>query len=114
MATFDEQFPNTSVRWFTWREVSPAMDHGRAGGIALHYFRWNLWRFGLGSQAPACHIISADRERLVAFVATFGLPSFLVQPPRRNRPDIWHFDAFGHVLERLAEAYPLPGDIDDE
>jgi hypothetical protein len=106
-------FQESDVRWFTWREVAPAIQHGREGGIALHYFRWNLWRFGLGSQAPACHIISADRDRLVAFVARFGLPAFLLQPPRKHRPDIWHFDAFGFVLERLTEAYPLPEGIDD-
>ena len=105
--------PETDVRWFSWREVSPALDHGRAGGIALHYFRWNLRRFGLGSQAPACHVLSADRPLLVAFVAPFGLPEFLIQAPRPHRPDVWHFDAFGHVLERLAEAYPLPQDIDE-
>jgi hypothetical protein len=113
MAGLWEQFSDTNVRWFTWREVSPALDHGRAGGIALHYFRWNLRRFGLGSQAPACHILSADRLLLVAFVARFGLPEFLIQPPRPHRPDVWHFDAFGVVLERLAEAYPLPDDIDE-
>jgi hypothetical protein len=113
MGAFEDQFPDSSVRWFSWREVSPAMHHGRLGGIALHYFRWNLQRFGLGSQAPACHIISADPDRLVTFVARFGLPEFLLQPPRKNRPDIWHFDAFGRVLDRLAEAYPLPEDLDD-
>jgi hypothetical protein len=113
VASFDERFPETAVRWFTWREVSPALEHGRAGGIALHYFRWNLRRFGLGSQDPACHILSADRPVLVAFVAGFGLPEFLIQAPRPHRPDVWHFDAFGPVLERLAKVYPLPEDIDD-
>jgi hypothetical protein len=112
MTTFHDLFPEINVRWFTWREVSSAMAHGRAGGIALHYFRWNLWRFGLGSDAPACHILSADRDLLVAFVGRFGLPEFLLQPPRKHRPDIWHFDAFGRALDRLVEAYPLPLDID--
>jgi hypothetical protein len=113
MTPFHEQFPRVRVRWFSWREVSPAMDHGRAGGIALHYFRWNLRRFGLGSQAPACHILSADRPLLVAFVSRLGLPEFLIQAPRRHRPDVWHFDAFGSVLDRLAEAYPLPDELDE-
>ena len=111
--SFEDLYSDTSIRWFSWREVSPAMDHGRAGGIALHYFRWNLRRFGLGSQAPACHVLSADRPRLVVFVARFGLPEFLIQAPRPHRPDVWHFDAFGRVLERLAEAYPLPEEIHD-
>jgi hypothetical protein len=110
---FGERYPTKSVRWFTWREVSPALDHGRGGGIALHYFRYDLRRFGLGPRAPACHILSADRPALVAFVAPLGLPILAIQAPRRHRPDVWHFDAFGRVLERLTAAYPLPDDIED-
>ena len=113
MMTFEELFPSTTVRWFTWREVTPALDHGRLGGIALHYFRYDLRRFGLGSQAPACHVLSADRPRLVAFVARFGMPEAFIQAPRRHRPDVWHFDAIGPVLERLIQSYPLPADIED-
>jgi hypothetical protein len=111
--SFDELYPGTDVRWFTWREVSPALDHGRTGGIALHYFRYDLRRFGLGSRAPACHIMSANRPMLVEFVARFGLREALIQTPRRHRPDVWHFDAFGRVLDHLAEIYPLPADIED-
>src|SRR4051812_20226901 len=101
------------VRWFAWREVQPALTHGRCGGIALHFFRYDLRRFGLGSCEAACHILSADREALVRFGARFGLREERLQPPRPHRPDVWHFDAFGHVLERLVTAYPPPGGIDD-
>jgi hypothetical protein len=101
------------VRWFAWREVQQAFAHGRGGGIALHHFRYDLRRFGLGSNAPACHVISTDRAALIVFVARFGLPERLIQFPRPNRPDIWHFDAFGRVLERLEAAYPPPEGIDE-
>ena len=101
------------VRWFAWWEVQPALAHGRTGGIALHHFRYDLRRFRLGPRAPACHIISTNRAALEAFASRFGLTAARIQPPRAHRPDIWHFDAFGHVLERLQAAYPLPEGIDE-
>jgi hypothetical protein len=101
------------VRWFAWWEVQDAFAHGRRGGIALHHFRYDLRRFGLGPRDPACHIISADRAALVAFAARFGLREGWIEPPRPHRPDIWHFDAFGLVLDRLIATYPLPDAIDN-
>jgi hypothetical protein len=106
----DVQSPS-DVRWFAWWEVGPAFEHSRAGGIALHHFRWNLRRFGLGPRDPACHIIATDRAALVAFAVRFGLPERLIQPPRPHRPDLWHFDAFGWTLDRLKMAYPPPEGI---
>jgi hypothetical protein len=100
-----------NIRWFAWREVQEALAFGRAGGIALHHFHYDLRRFGLGSHAPCSHIISADRDALVAFGARFGLPERLIKEPRPHRPDIWHFDAFGWVLDLLQEDYPLPDGV---
>ena len=96
------------VRWFARWEVHDAFAHGRRGGIALHRFRYDLRRFGLGAHDPACHIISTDRAALVAFAARFGLRAAWIEPPRPHRPDLWHFDAFGEVLARLEAAYPPP------
>lgn len=96
------------VRWFGWREVQPALAYAATGRIALHAFRWDLRRYGLGVDAPACHILSADRPRLTRFAARCGLPARLIQPPRRHRPGIWHFDAFGPVLACLQARYPPP------
>ena len=107
MAT-DGDNSNEVIRWFAWREVQEALAHSRSGGIALHYFRYDLRRFGLGRNDPACHIISADRAALVAFGAAFGLREAWLEPPRRHRPDIWHFDVFGPLLLRLFDAHPLP------
>ena len=110
METRDEE--EIEVRWFAWWEVPAALAHGGQGGIALHHFRYDLRRFGLGPRAPACHILSTDRVSLVRFAERFGLAERRIQPPRRHRPSIWHFDAFGPVLERLAETYPLPVNIE--
>ena len=96
------------VRWFTWRAVQAAYAHGRAGGIALHRFRHDLRRFGLGQSEPACHMLSADRAALVVFAARFGLRPAWIEPPRPRRPDIWHFDVFGSTLRDLEAAYPPP------
>ena len=101
------------VTWFSWREVQPAFSHARTGGIALHYFRYDLRRFGLGRNDPACHIIATDAGRLIAFGAPLGLREAFIQRPRRHRPDIWHFDAFGWVLERLLAAYPPSRALED-
>jgi hypothetical protein len=96
----------SDVRWFAWREVRAALAHGRAGGIALHRFRHDLRRFGLGPNEAACHMLSADRAALIAFAAPFGLRVAWIEPPRPRRPDIWHFDVFGTILQELEAAYP--------
>ncbi|HEY8598619.1 MAG TPA: hypothetical protein VIL85_09325 [Thermomicrobiales bacterium] len=108
MSRDDKQF---DVRWFAWRAVREALAHGRTGGIALHRFRHDLRRFGLGRAEPACHMLSADRERLVAFGGRFGLRPAWIEPPRPRRPDIWHFDLFGAVLRELEVAYPPPVEL---
>ena len=99
------------VRWFAWRAVREALDHGRAGGIALHRFRHDLRPFGLSAFEPACHMLSADRAALVAFGGRFALRAAWLEPPRTRRPDIWHFDLFGLALRELEAAYPPPEEV---
>lgn len=101
-------------RWFAWWDVQEALAYGRLPGIALHHFRYDLRRFGLGRNDPACHILSADRPALLAFGAAFDLRPAWLEPPRRHRPGIWHFDLFGPLLARLLVAYPLPAVISRE
>ena len=102
------------VRWFGRWDLHAALAHGRAGGIALHHFRWDLRRLGLGRLDSACHMLSADREALTAFGARFGLSATSLEAPRPYRPDIWHFDLYGATLERLTDAYPLPTAVVDD
>lgn len=103
----------TSVRWFAWYEVQDALAHARTGAISLHHFRYDLRRFGLGRRAEACHIMSADIAILAGFGASVGLPGWLLQEPRPHRPEVWHFDAFGEVFDRLVAAHPVPEGIDE-
>lgn len=100
-----EERAEASPRWFAWWEVQEALAFSRTG-IALHYFRYDLRRFGLGMNDPACHILSADRPALVTFGSQFGLREAWMEPPRRNRPGIWHYDVFGPLLVRLMAVYP--------
>ncbi len=77
------------------------MAWAQEGNIALHFFRWSHPRFGTGEY---CHILCADRARLIAFGARFGFVPTLLQPPRRGR-GVWHYDAWGWrvlALRRLA------------
>jgi hypothetical protein len=104
--------PSLEILWFPWWKVQPALAHGRTGGIALHRFRYDLRRFGLGPRDLACHILSADRVMLIGFAARFGLRT-RIQAPRPHRPDVWHFDAFGAPLLSLERAYPPPAGIDE-
>jgi hypothetical protein len=89
------------VRVFERREVREAIAFAQTGGIALHFFRWSHPHFGTGEY---CHVLSADKDLLIAFGAQYGFPPHLLQPPRRGR-GVWHYDAFGWravALRRLA------------
>lgn len=90
------------VRSFERRQVRAAVAFAQTGGVALHFFRWSHPHFGTGEY---CHVLSADRELLIAFGAAYGFPPALLQPPRRGR-GVWHYDAFGWraaALRRLAD-----------
>ena len=79
------------VRAFERREIAAALAWARAGNIALHFFRWSHPRYGTGEY---CHVLCADRERLIAFGALFGWVPAVLQPPQRGR-GVWHYDAYG-------------------
>jgi len=105
--------PEIDVLWFPWWKVQPALAHGRTGGIALHRFRYDLRRFGLGPRDLACHIISADSDTQIGYAARIGLRT-RIHPPRRHRPEVWHLDAFGPPLLSIERAYPPPPGIDEQ
>jgi hypothetical protein len=72
------------------------MIHAMAGGLWLHR---HVWR----GQAMA-HLVSTDRERLVEYGRSVGLPVARLQykplkDPRNGvRCDAWHWDLVGDLL----------------
>jgi hypothetical protein len=95
-----------SVRCFSPYEVHDALTYALTGNIALHFFRYDLRRLGLGKDDPACHILSNGPSTLADFMHDLGIPPRPLHPPRPNRPAIWHADAFGWVLGVILRLYP--------
>lgn len=96
------------IAWFGWREVAPALQFARDGGFALHYFHFDLRRFGLSRDEPCCHMLGSDRTALIEFAGGFGLPAWALQADRPHRRGVWHFDVFGPALDALRGRYPPP------
>jgi hypothetical protein len=69
------------------------------GGVWLH-------RHTLRGQ-PMAHVVSADRERLLALGRTLGLQAAWLQykplkdPRTGQRVPAWHWDLWGETLRRL-------------
>lgn len=72
------------------------MIHAIDGGLWLHR---HVWKGHL-----MAHLVSTDRERLLAYGATVGLPEERLQfkplrdPRTRERREAWHWDLVGHFL----------------
>jgi hypothetical protein len=72
------------------------MIHAMDGGLWLHRHRW----FG----KPMAHLVSTDRERLLAYGSAVGLPADRLQfkrlrdPRTEIRRDAWHWDLVGKFL----------------
>ena len=82
-----------------WREFSRRRDgliHALDGGLWLH-------RFTLDDR-PMAHLVSSDRERLVAWGHSVGLDArWLQYKPLRDprtgvRVPAWHWDLWGDLL----------------
>ena len=77
------------------------MIYAMDGGLWLHRHVW----FG----RPMAHLISTDRERLLAYGSAVGLPPERLQfkplkDPRTNvRRDAWHWDLAEHLLPPRAD-----------
>jgi hypothetical protein len=82
------------LREFTSRREG--MIHAMNGGLWLHRHTW----FG----RPMAHLISVDRELLLRYGSTVGLPSDRLQfkplrdPRTGERRDAWHWDLAGRFL----------------
>ena len=89
------------VEYVRYREFARRRDgmvHAMEGGLWLHRHVW----FG----TPMAHLVSVDRERLLAYGRHVGLPAARLQfkplkdPRTGARVDAWHWDLVGPYLPR--------------
>jgi hypothetical protein len=82
-----------------YREFAKRLDgmlHAMGGGLWLHRHVWK--------GHPMAHLVSTDRERLLAYGRAVGLPERRLQykplkDPRSGvRRDAWHWDLVGDYL----------------
>jgi len=72
------------------------MLHAMRGGLWLHRHVWK--------GTPMAHLVSTDRERLLAYGRRVGLPASRLQfkplrdPATGERRDAWHWDLVGPFL----------------
>jgi hypothetical protein len=72
------------------------MIHAMDGGLWLHR---HVWR-----REPMAHLVSTDRERLLAYGRAVGIPADRLQykplkdPRTGERREAWHWDLGGPVL----------------
>jgi hypothetical protein len=69
------------------------------GGVWLHRHRIN--------DEPMVHLVSADKERLLALGGHLGLrPPWLKDPRTGVRVTAWHWDVWGNRLAQLDDHRP--------
>lgn len=84
------------VEWQEFATRRDGMIHAMDGGLWLHRHVW----FG----RPMAHLVSTDRERLLAWGDRVGLPRERLQfhpvkdPRSAQRHDAWHWDLAGPYL----------------
>ena len=82
--------------WVEFRDRREGMIHAMSGGLWLHRHVW------LGH--PMAHLVSDDRDRLLAWGRRVGLPESRLQfhplkdPRDAIRRDAWHWDLIGPYL----------------
>ncbi len=88
------------------------MIHAMEGGLWLHRHTW----FG----TPMAHLISTNRERLLAYGRYVGLPAERLQSKRLKDPrtglrrDTWHWDLLGRFLPPSGRIIVLPRTISQD
>ena len=91
--------PDDVVAYVRYREFTRRRDgmvHAMEGGLWLHRHVW----FG----TPMAHLVSVDRERLLAYGRHAGIPAARLQykplkdPRSGARVDAWHWDLVGPYL----------------
>ncbi len=82
------------------------MIHAMDGGLWLHRHVWK--------GRPMVHLVSTDRDRLLAYGRALGIPASRIQfkplkdPRSEVRRDAWHWDLGGPVLP------PVDGELRGE
>ena len=85
----------------SWREFPRRRDgmlHAMDGGLWLHRHVWK--------GTPMAHLVSTDRDALLAYGAAHGLPAARLQykplkdPRTGERREAWHWDLVGRHLPR--------------
>lgn len=90
--------------YFEFERRREGMIHAMDGGLWLHRHVWK-------GRAMA-HLVSTDRERLVAYGRAVGLPEERLQfkplkdPRTAERRDAWHWDLLGRFLPPGNEGVP--------
>jgi hypothetical protein len=95
--TVGEQLEVVAVEWYLeLRDRRAGMIHAMEGGLWLHRHVWK--------GTPMAHLVSTDRERLLAYGRAVGLPAARLQykplkDPRTGvRRPAWHWDLVGRFL----------------
>lgn len=96
---------SAEVRFFEFMDILNAAEWARSGGIAVHRnFDLDGIKVGIKvREGVAWHVLSSDREALVAWGKKYGQRESWLQGPRTRGlfEGIWHYDVFGAPGRRL-------------
>jgi hypothetical protein len=88
--------PDAAPAYEEFARRRDGMLHAMRGGLWLHRHVWK--------GTPMAHLVSTDRERLLAYGRRVGLPASRLQfkplrdPATGERRDAWHWDLVGPFL----------------
>lgn len=87
---------NPRLQWREFISRREGMIHAMDGGLWLHRHIW--------FETPMAHLVSTDRDQLLAYGAAVGLPAHRLQdkplkdPRTGERRAAWHWDLVGRYL----------------
>ncbi len=97
----DERRWPAEMHYVEFRNRREGMIHAMDGGLWLHRHVWK--------GHPMAHLVSTDRERLLAYGRAVGLPAERLQykplkdPRSGERREAWHWDLVGRYLPRIGD-----------
>ena len=96
MTRDDRPAPREAALYAEFVRRRDGMRHAMRGGLWLHRHVWK--------GTPMAHLVSTDREALLAYGRRVGLPASRLQfkplkhPDTGERQDAWHWDLVGPFL----------------